>query len=509
MQLEVQWIASKPTSSLSWNDPQLQRYFDVKAHPGLVSQFNIPDSYTIVPHAIRPRNGFYRILTRNSQEFNREVSNQNLGTVNLGNRSGEIKSITGEVFPGVLIARVKASVDITSWPLTTNNLRDLQSLRSPRNLAAVDRSIRTLYQLAVDGSNTQVGDYSYRDDYFAMQLKLTIPPAQIENAAGSSLRDLVSLLIGTPDPDTLTEYLVDSVSSASERLNQKSAIELMMLNRQGMLYLLSSERYFGPHTARFCRTADMACLAMFAATFFENRGYALRHPNYSHFIGRRIKQWIDEPRLVFRSSESNKITWDSLSTSFALEDHLRTWTGSDQSNNLEQPSATSQVTAPREWWLDPEFSKILEVNTELSHNGVEHIHDTEIRGFVIADRTEASRCRATGNFRAAVVMAGAAIEGILLDIVLSHSLAPRESALKLGFQRLIAKCCPQYIEDPKNLGGAQRLIRSETALLLDRVFRDWRNYVHPGLAVRSNQEVTQATADAAIAALDLLLEELL
>jgi hypothetical protein len=126
----------------------------------------------------------------------------------------------------------------------------------------------------------------------------------------------------------------------------------------------------------------------------------------------------------------------------------------------------------------------------------------------MADRIESMRCRITGNYRASVVMAGIAIEGVLLDTVINSSNITRAQALKLHFQELIEAACPGFNDDPSNARNAQRSIAPKTAQLLDGVLRKWRNYVHPGVALRSGDEVTKATADAAIAALDLLLEEL-
>lgn len=507
MQLEVQWISATPAPALSWTEARARRYFDVKAHPALVNQFDIPEPYLIVPYSLRPTDGFYRLLSRNSEIFDRELTRLPTGQMQLGASNGVINSISGELFPGVLLARVKATVSIDINEIVENNFSALYSLRSSRNIPAVDHALRMVNFLAEGDREADFQAIRYPDSYFGFELKLELPAMDFQGFVLKSSTELVGLLIGTRDPGTLSEELVQTVVAESEAMNRKSRAEYLILNRQGAIYLLPAGTYTGPHMHRFARSMDLACLAMFTAAFFQNAAHNSRHPVYHQFVGERLSHWVEAPRLVFKSSESNKLTWDALSYSLALPGHFDHWQILSDSHGNRQ-SIKKFRGAPPDWWRDTEFPQLLEVQSEPDESSTACIKEPSLREFVMADRLESMRCRITGNYRASVVMAGVAIEGVLLDTVIHSSTLTRAQALKLGFQELIEAACPGFANDPTNTQNAQRSIAPRTAQLLDTVFRKWRNYVHPGVALRSGDEVTKAVADSAIAALDLLLEEL-
>ncbi|MCV7434921.1 hypothetical protein [Mycolicibacterium bacteremicum] len=507
MQLDVQWVAATPAPALSWTESRVRRFFDVKPHPSLVNQFDIPEPYIVVPHALRPRDGFYRLFSRDSGLFEEEITRLPDSSVEMGNVTGAIKSISGELFPGVLLSRVRATVNISAQELGNNDFDDLHTLRSPRNIPVIDRALRMVNFLAAGDRELDFHTFRYPNSYFGFQLRLDLPFPDFQSSVFENTADLVALLIGTRDPMTLNSELVDAVLSENDAINQKSRVEYLMLNRQGTIYLIPAGDYTGPHTHRFARTMDLACLALFTAAFYQNSAHSSRHPVYNEFVGDRLSHWVEASRLVFKSSESNKLTWDALSHSLALRSHLDHWQIPSDSHGDRQSVAKFRA-APSDWWSDPDFPQLLEVQSEPDESSTACIHEPSLREFIMADRLESMRCRITGNYRASVVMAGIAIEGILLDIVLHYSTMTKAQAVKLGFQELIEAACPGFASDPPNAQGAQRYINVRTAQLLDNVFRKWRNYVHPGVALRSGDEVTKAVADSAIAALDLLLEEL-
>ncbi|WAC93480.1 hypothetical protein [Mycobacterium sp. Aquia_213] len=507
LQLEAQWIATTPVPKLSWTEPRVSRYFDVKAHPSMVTQFDIPEPYLVVPYRLRPTDGFYRLFSRDLGLFDKEIARLPTSPMNLAGAAATLKSISGELFPGVLVARVKATIHLEISDLEKTNFENLYTLRHPRKIPLVDRALRMVHYLAEGDQDSSFESTRYRSHYFGLQFKLAAAPSKFEKSIQQVATPIVALLTGTPDPRTLGDEVVTAVAAESEAMNKKSRVEYLILNRQGALYLLPEGIYKGPHTDRFNRTMDLACLAMFSATFFQNIAHGGLNPVYNQFIGEKLDHWIEAPRLVFKSSESNKLTWESLSHSLALKGHLDHWLASLNSDEFRE--ATNRYrAAPPEWWLDREFPQLLETQSEPEDSSTKCIKDNSLREFIMADRLESVRCRITGNYRASVVMAGVAIEAVLLDAVIQSSTLTRAQALKLGFKALIERACPGFANDPQNTQNASRLIKPDTAQLLDGVFRNWRNYVHPGLALRSGDEVRKAAADAAVAALDLLLGEL-
>lgn len=507
MRLDVQWITATTVPALSWTEARVRRFFDVKPHPALVSQFDIPEPYVVVPYALRPKDGFYRLFSRSSDLFDQELTRLPSAPTQFGNFTGSINSISGELFPGVLLARIKATLNIDATKIANKDFDDLYRLRSPRTIPVIDHALRMINYLAEGDREAEYEAIRYQDSYFGFHLNLNQTSDNFQSSALENIEEIVALLIGTRDPKSLNKELVEAVIDECEAINRKSRTEYLILNRQGSIYLTPCDTYTGPHKHRFTRSMDLACLAMFSASFYQNSAHSSRHPIYNEFIGERLSHWVTAPRLVFKSSESNKLTWDALSNSLALQGHLDHWQKSLDAQTDRQ-SVRKFGAAPADWWSDAEFPQLIEVQSEPDESGIACIIDPSLREFVMADRLESTRCRVTGNYRASVVMAGIAIEGILLDVAIRSSNLPREKAIKLGFQGLINACCPGFADDPSNTKNAQRYIKPTTAQLLDNVFRKWRNFVHPGVALRSGDEVTKAVADSAIAALDLLLEEL-
>jgi hypothetical protein len=517
VQVEAQWLGVSPLRDRLWSDPRLTKYFRIRGHAGLARGFNMPANVQVVPHSLSPTDGMHRLISRDlTQASSIQASTPASATetpglpyreVCLGETPGEISSVTAEIFPGVLVVRVKARLSIPFEDDGTSLLKSLAKLRSPRSIPAVDRAIRMVnLRVNSDTSNDLLGA-RYSEQYFGLRIELPYGSQEFEAVVPSWQPDLIACLIGTSDSRYLRPALIEKVSEASRTLNEKSPVESLLLNKQGFLYLVPQGPYRGPHTSRFTRTMDLATLAHFAYSFLANTEFAGQWPGFSDFIGRRVATWTEDSKLVFRSSTSNRLTWGACGVALSLSDAVAQWRRSHaipQSASL--PLSHSQ--APEDWWALQDFQRAFEQSVPVEAI-LPTVSNVSVRDFILRDREESIRCRATGNYRASVVMAGAAAEGLLLGTLLEtdKETAP-EKLSSLGFQDLIKKCCPEYMGDPGNKGNHTRLISVETAVLLDNVARPWRNYVHAGLALRSAQEVGKPTADAAIAALDLLMGEL-
>ncbi|HEY9257286.1 hypothetical protein, partial [Chitinophaga sp.] len=409
--------------------------------------------------------------------------------------------------PGVLIARVKARIEIPWDGSSDKYLKELAKLRSARNLAPVDHALRMVNFLSRGDRSESFEKSRYNEDFFGISATLPLEFNAFQSFLKNKTEDVVSLLIGAPDPEVLKKNLVKKVVNRNEKLNEKSKAEHLMINRQGIVYILPEGNYRGPHTARFDRTMDLAVLGHFCSIFLENRDMFRTYPTYTKFIGEKVDSWIHKSELSFKSSVSNRLAWDVLSRSLKLKEHALDW-HSNFTTTLEKEANSFFQNVQEDWWRDPNFPRLLDNQHDTDNDPTRTLSDPSLQDFVRRDRMEALRCRTTGNYRASVVMAGAAIEGTLLSNALKLGKTSKEKLVKMSFQDLIKESCSGYKDDPTNRRNAQRSIKPETANLLDNVLRPWRNYVHAGLAFRADQEVTKPAADAAIAALDLLLGEI-
>jgi len=117
-----------------------------------------------------------------------------------------------------------------------------------------------------------------------------------------------------------------------------------------------------------------------------------------------------------------------------------------------------------------------------------------------------------GEWKAATVLAGSAIEALLFWALQRDVAAAMASATALvanqTFQRqppadLESWVLHQYIEVAENL----RIIKKETAVQ-SRLAKDYRNLIHPGRSQRLAQKCDRATALSAVAGMEHVVRDL-
>jgi hypothetical protein len=295
----------------------------------------------------------------------------------------------------------------------------------------------------------------------------------------------------------------------NQTLNQKAELELLLANAQGAIYMTPGGNYQSPHLKRFKKLADLAILALYASAYLSNEtGFSSRLPNFASFIGGKVGRMVESPHLTFQSSFTNQHTWarlaDSLSLSALLEEWRRRW----------QPHLTPSMALVTErlsdqWWEVEELGSILE-RQKGSADPLASVHPAELRELIRSDWSESQRCLATGNYRASIVMSGAAVEGILLAIATRNQVPQTgKSVYSKGIQELLRDCCPKYNEKiPPGDPIPTRYIATASASVIDNACRLWRNFIHPGLVLQDPGSATIEKARASLSALELLVTEL-
>jgi hypothetical protein len=106
------------------------------------------------------------------------------------------------------------------------------------------------------------------------------------------------------------------------------------------------------------------------------------------------------------------------------------------------------------------------------------------------DIREAEMCLAGNNTKAAIVMAGACVEAMMLAL-LEEETAESRSTLR-------SKSLRQYIALVRehSLVGDQGMLN-----VLDHSLREWRNYIHPGKVLRTGVDLTGDHAKIAVASM--------
>jgi hypothetical protein len=144
------------------------------------------------------------------------------------------------------------------------------------------------------------------------------------------------------------------------------------------------------------------------------------------------------------------------------------------------------------------------------------IGDPELRESIRLDISAAHRDLAQGEWKGATVLAGAAVEALLLWAVQQHEQSNPGSIATASASLVAAHILgPQphaqperwnlheYVEVSAHLG----LIEPETGIQV-RQARNFRNFIHPGRATRLGQKCDRGTALSSLAAVELVVRDL-
>jgi hypothetical protein len=503
--VEIEWLAIGHRTDLSWNQVTTQRYYSVKPQPGIEARLGMSGDHVIVPYALKPRDSFHKLATRDlpGRAFDDELSRLPYALHVLDNRAALITSVVSRLYPmGIQVVRVRAEICLES---DDDLFGRLQSLRKPHNVRSANHVIRQAFALATGDRNLDLQQLSYRT-FFGMQINVLVPKALMHDfVSNENRKELVALLIGDREVAALSDHIVERVFKNNERLNEKSAYELVLTNRNGLIYVLPKQEYRSPHSARFKRSLDLTELAMFASSFLEHASVERqRHENFLFFLLSRVELWIDAPEVVFPTSTTNQLHWGVLSDAMALRARLSQWKKTNGSGDSISSSLFQSV--PKDWWSISGFADSLD-RLPTGRGELDFINASQMRRFIEGDLLEARRCFASGNNKAALVMAGACVEAILLAMLEDATTIPRPAGLRrMQLGALIEEACPGWRNDP-GMTMQGRLISPSLAALLDTSCRPWRNLIHPGKAIRDAVEVTDVVSRAAISALELLIEE--
>lgn len=324
-QAHLVWLA---TARLG-DAPAESSAFNVLGQRGLFGQFAIGKDLAIDPLRFQPTVGFHEWVTH--RLFGgRSARRPPYETFSVDGSIGvTIQSVSASVFPGeIAVVQVAATAEVTASDQLNLALANLQNLRSSKEIPTV----RALISLTLDRLNGNrsggVGSGTY-DDYFLMLVEL--PPAKQDFAQlVDELRaDMVGLLIGTEDPETLTRDVIDRTLSANAELNSKSRNDLMLLNRKGVLIVRPNGPYRGPHVDRLAKTRDLAIIGQFSSAYLRGIQTGAITRDLSAVVTiQRIRDWVEQPELTFFSSYSHTLTWIGLSKEILLRRRLAAASGS-------------------------------------------------------------------------------------------------------------------------------------------------------------------------------------
>jgi hypothetical protein len=138
---------------------------------------------------------------------------------------------------------------------------------------------------------------------------------------------------------------------------------------------------------------------------------------------------------------------------------------------------------------------------------LQFISDTELRDSIRRDVGAASQALHNGEWKAATVLAGAAIEALLHWKLGQFPATERHNAAKTLQKTPPADLDRWGLEQYIEAAGVLNLIKPDTVKAAN-LARDFRNLIHPGRAARLAAECNRATALSALAGLEHVIRDL-
>jgi hypothetical protein len=118
---------------------------------------------------------------------------------------------------------------------------------------------------------------------------------------------------------------------------------------------------------------------------------------------------------------------------------------------------------------------------------------------------------ANNEWKAATVLAGALVEALLYWAIAqkppSDIASARDTVGKKRKRNMAADPLDWYLPDFIEAALELKIIRDPAAQQA-RLSKDFRNLIHPGRAIKEQQDCTRATAFGSVAAVELVIEEL-
>jgi hypothetical protein len=475
--------------------------FKATPNTGVYTQFSLPLSYAYVPLSLVPTATYHQVLGNRmrSRGFPWPSKKPAYRVLLPGIEESRL-SVKVRLYPPDILA-MTFRLFINSDVRLGEDFSKLREWRFPLDIPVI-REIASFTAGIIDSG-----------DYRRPTLGLRLTPYTgyyLEPVAdGRNMRALISadnklltgLLLGVQRWQGISDDLVSSVMAENAELNKKESDELLLLNKQGQVFLaLPDDEFTVPRLERFDLTLDIVEIGRVFQLFLDNFSHIrLNQEDFADYIFAQMDGWIRRSAAIFAASYTSQMAWDMIVRAFRLVEKLSLTVESNPGlmHDIEEKRVFF-AQATDHWWERPEFAATFDSAKFRATRTLTRITDTDLRFRIITYLREAEMSLAGRNYNAAVVMSGSAVEAMLLAVL--------EQDTSLNSKTLRNQGLKDYIE----LARAHHLVR-DTALLniLDNSLREWRNFVHPGKALRTGVNLTEGNAKIVVTAANELANALL
>jgi hypothetical protein len=478
---------------VSADEIEESRLFKVSPNTGPFRELGVPLSRAVVPTALTPTNIFWQELGNRLAEVGVPRTKQQPYAMTSHSEQAVRTTFVISLLPPNV---VRISARLVGMQVDANSFAaELIALQRIQNHPQVLKGLSVALGLV-----TTLDHLSYKEQRparmsCAVGLAVQSPGVDVGLWVNAHEREISAVLVRDEDYETMDPSLIRSLFAKSSDLNVKSASELVLLDKQGLLY--ASQRV----KDRFERLAQLQSLALafevFLSAYQASRAEA---PEFFDFVLYKVAHWIRNPDPVFRRSVSTRYAWKLLTRESQLDSDLDQLLSGAGRQRIDDGKELFESVGDG-WWARPNFGDILSESLaeRRGDTRLKFVTDPGLRKIIMSDIREAEISLASGAYKSAVVIAGSVAEAMLLAAVLaSPANTDSESQLmKDGLQDLCKKA------------KALNLVPDRGALaLVDQWLRSYRNLVHPGVQRRTEAIPTKGKAEIAIHAINGLAEEL-
>jgi hypothetical protein len=474
--------------------------FKAAPNTGIYTQFSLPLSYAYIPLSLIPTATYHQVLGNRMRRLGFPWPSKKPAYKVLLPGIGESHlSVKVRLYPPGNLA-MTFRLSINSDVQLGEDFNTLWGWRFPLDIPVI-REIAS-FTAGIIAS----GDYRSpaRDLRLAPYTGYYLQPV----AGGRDMRTLIAadnklltgLLLGIKRWQGISDDLVSSTMAENVELNKKASDELLLLNKQGQVFLTLPDEFTVPRTERFDLTLDLIEIGRIFQLFLDNFSHIrLSQEDFADYILAQVDGWIRRSAAIFAASYTSQLEWDMIVRAFRLDEKLSLTVESNPGlmHDIEEKRVFF-ARATDHWWERPEFAAAFDSAKFRATRTLTRITNTDLRFKIITYLREAEMSLAGRNYNAAVVMSGSAVEAMLLAVL--------EQNTNLNPRTLRNQGLKEYIQ----LARTHNLVQ-DTALLdiLDNSLREWRNFVHPGKALRTGVDLTEGRAKIVVTAANELANVLL
>lgn len=331
----------------------------------------------------------------------------------------------------------------------------------------------------------------------AVHLDGISPCDAFRNPTEERFRELVGVLIRNPDHAGMDVRIPRAIAEKNAELNRKSAHELLLVDKQGLLYVTQTHRTNTTSgRSTFAQVLDLHEIAVAMDQFLRlYPSVRLQHEDFADFLLSRVVPWIRNANAIFAQSVTSLHAWRLLVSEFGLEAQLELALTDDTRAALPEKQQYFDRLG-QEWWRDPDFGEILRHRILSARElPLQFLANADLARLVGEDYAEAKRSLQARNYKSTILLCGSIAEAMLTAALGAASISG------LTLEKLYRDYVLDRLIDEAAKAG---LLTDRPLQSLLQPLRQYRNMIHPGVQVRRSLEPDSSKATIALETVKLL-----